>query len=377
MSVITRFHIENFKAFRDSTPIDITPFTLIVGPNGSGKTSILEAIELSFLHDHQSEIEIFYNTLKKINKKGKTIKVSISRKTKYLEITIDKENEEKINQYKNFAQTPKLTQERIEQLNQSTASIINNCFKRSPTNRHKKTTNFRSTLYHKKINLPCYDENEIPTLREDGYGLAAVIANMMTSEPERFVQLQDAVREVLPSIKRIRTRRAKVEREHIEILRVDDTALERPVKRELIGSELIFDTISGDNIPASDMSEGAMIVLALLTEILRPGGASLLLIDDLERGIHPGALHSFVAQLRALFKVREDLQIIATTHSPYLVSEFEREEILMTALDDEGYALCAPMTANDQWEKWKDIATTGEFWGLIGEEWIRELRKAR
>jgi AAA15 family ATPase/GTPase len=375
MSVITRFHIQNFKAFRDSTPIDITPFTLIVGPNGSGKTSILEALELTFLHDTKEKTELLDLVNKKTNKKSKNLNIKIYRKDKYINIELS------LNDYQNIQHTIEkikslqIPNEERKKLVFHFENFFNKSFQTNPSYKQKQTNSFKTSLYQRMLCHPCYDDNEIPSLREDGYGLASVISNMMTSDPDAFLQLQEAVRNVLPSIKRIRTRRAKVEESHIEILRVDGSALERPVKRELIGSELVFDTVSSDNIPASDMSEGAMIVLALLTEILRPGGASLLLIDDLERGIHPGALQSFVAQLRALFKVRPDLQIIATTHSPYLVTEFAREEILMTTLDDEGYALCAPMTANDQWDKWKDIAVTGEFWGIIGEDWIKELRK--
>lgn len=370
MSVITRFHIQNFKAFRDSTPIDITPFTLIVGPNGSGKTSILEAFEfiMSLNSFRKNKIP---KTSPRLNKKLHNQDLFIFMNDIKKDELMCRMNPSQIKKIEELIELEWLQHSKTNTPTHN-ENIASNLLKIKSL---ETITYISPNFSQKRLKIPCYDDNETPSLQEDGYGLASVIANMMTSDPDAFLQLQEAVRNVLPSIKRIRTRRAKVEESHIEILRVDGAALERPVKRELIGSELIFDTVSGDNIPASDMSEGAMIVLALLTEILRPGGASLLLIDDLERGIHPGALQNFVAQLRALFEVRPDLQIIATTHSPYLVTEFAREEILMTTLDDEGYALCAPMTANDQWDKWKDIAVTGEFWGIIGEDWIKELRK--
>ena len=41
--MITRVSIKNFKAIRDAS-VDLTPIHLLIGPNDSGKTSVLEAI---------------------------------------------------------------------------------------------------------------------------------------------------------------------------------------------------------------------------------------------------------------------------------------------------------------------------------------------
>jgi recombinational DNA repair ATPase RecF len=41
--MIKRFRVQNYKALRDVT-LDLTPLHLLIGPNDSGKTSILEAI---------------------------------------------------------------------------------------------------------------------------------------------------------------------------------------------------------------------------------------------------------------------------------------------------------------------------------------------
>ena len=41
--MITRFRVQNYKALRDVT-LDLTPVHVLIGPNDSGKTSILEAM---------------------------------------------------------------------------------------------------------------------------------------------------------------------------------------------------------------------------------------------------------------------------------------------------------------------------------------------
>ncbi len=43
--MITQFRLENFKAHRD-TILALGPFTVLVGDNASGKTSVLEALRL-------------------------------------------------------------------------------------------------------------------------------------------------------------------------------------------------------------------------------------------------------------------------------------------------------------------------------------------
>ena len=53
--MITRFHVENYKALKDVT-LELTTIHVLIGPNDSGKTSILEAVgALSRSADHPLE----------------------------------------------------------------------------------------------------------------------------------------------------------------------------------------------------------------------------------------------------------------------------------------------------------------------------------
>lgn len=45
-SMFTSIHLKNFKCYRDSGVIPLAPLTLIVGPNNSGKSSVLQALSL-------------------------------------------------------------------------------------------------------------------------------------------------------------------------------------------------------------------------------------------------------------------------------------------------------------------------------------------
>lgn len=43
---LNSFRIKNFKAIRDSKTIKLSPLTALIGNNGSGKSSIVEALEM-------------------------------------------------------------------------------------------------------------------------------------------------------------------------------------------------------------------------------------------------------------------------------------------------------------------------------------------
>jgi AAA15 family ATPase/GTPase len=46
---ISRCQIRNYKSFRASEPIDLTPgFNVVVGQNNAGKTAFIEALSLQF-----------------------------------------------------------------------------------------------------------------------------------------------------------------------------------------------------------------------------------------------------------------------------------------------------------------------------------------
>ena len=67
-----------------------------------------------------------------------------------------------------------------------------------------------------------------------------------------------------------------------------------------------------------------------------------------------------------------ELQIIATTHSPYMLDCMETNEVRMTVLGDDGATVCTALTKHPKFEKWKDEMTPGEMWSLFGEQWLVE-----
>ena len=75
-----------------------------------------------------------------------------------------------------------------------------------------------------------------------------------------------------------------------------------------------------------ELSDGAFKYVCLLAVLLRPLGGATICIDEPELGLHP-RLVSIVADL--LRAAAEDAQVIVTTHSPSLVSQFEPDQVIV------------------------------------------------
>ncbi len=122
--------------------------------------------------------------------------------------------------------------------------------------------------------------------------------------------------------------------------------------------------VAPDNVPEELIIEGA-------SELGPESIPSLLfLIDELERSLHPRALGELVRQLRELAE-RAGVQILATSHSPYLLDWLKPEEVRLTGFLEDGSSTIRELADHPEFDRWKDEMTPGEIWSTVGEEWIK------
>lgn len=218
---------------------------------------------------------------------------------------------------------------------------------------------------------PSYSEEETPRLAEDGYGLATVLSTLKLSSTERFRELEEAARRIVPSLKRIGFKRTRIEEHTQRALTVEGQKVLVSEKQILIGDELLLDFSDASDLPAHAASEGTLLVLGLLATLYGPTCPRLILIDDLERALHPKAQQDLVAGLRAAIEAAPDIQVIATTHSPYLVDALRPEEVVVLARDRDG-TVAAKRLRDHPKADLLEALTTGEFWSAEGEDWVTE-----
>lgn len=213
-------------------------------------------------------------------------------------------------------------------------------------------------------------EDETPRVGPDGSGLASALAWMKGAAEDEFAQLTSDLRQVVPGVKRIRTLRERITHRRMEKLDIDGQPIWRPVDESQIGDRFSIEFDDGSEVPADLLSEGTVLALGLLAKLREPGRPRLLLLDDLDRGLHLGAQVKLVHVLRELMRLDPELQVVCTTHSPYLLDLFEPAEIRVLALDSERRTHARPLTEHPEFGKWKFGTQTGELWAALGEDWV-------
>jgi len=161
-----------------------------------------------------------------------------------------------------------------------------------------------------------------PELRHDGFGLANVLDDLSDQEPERWDALNSELQQWLPEFDHITFERSS-------------------------GSHKIFQlrTAKGHfKYSASDLSQGTLFAVALLTLAYMKSPPAIVCLEEPEHGIHPRLLQNIrdamyrLAYPKEFGANRDAVQVIATTHSPYLLDLYKDhpEEVVIAHKDDQG-----------------------------------------
>jgi predicted ATPase len=216
-----------------------------------------------------------------------------------------------------------------------------------------------------------YSEAMIPQVKFDGSGLAPTLDYLRGEAPERFYSLQDMLQRIVPGVRKLGVRRAKVKINRQRLIEVDGKSISYEDNQEVAGQEVILDMNTGDRIPAHAISEGTMITLGLLTVLMSPNRPKLVLLDDIEQGLHPNAQRELVNVLKEIIQANQDLQIIFSTHSPYIVDELAPSQVHVLS-NSNGYTYSKRLDEHPDVEWAKQTLTTGEFWDAEGEDWVTD-----
>lgn len=212
---------------------------------------------------------------------------------------------------------------------------------------------------------------ESPRVERDGSGLPSVLAWLAGTQRKTLASIEAALAEVVPGAGTITTPNEDVESWFEEDVRIGDDFVRRRAKRIEVGSALNLEMFGGGSFPADLLSEGTVLVLALLTALHAPNCPRLVLLDDLDAALHPAAQSTLVSALRRVLTLKPDVQIVATTHSPYLLDSFEPEDVIVLRSDPEkGHARARSLADHPDALRMKGLLRTGELWSAIGDEWI-------
>ncbi|GJE81077.1 DNA replication and repair protein RecF [Methylorubrum thiocyanatum] len=114
------------------------------------------------------------------------------------------------------------------------------------------------------------------------------------------------------------------------------------------------------------MSDGFMRILALCAIPEFDENVSIVLLDEVEDGIEPHILPELIKFISGASKC----QFIMTSHSPYLVNFFDRDQVCFVARREDGQTIVAKSDEMDLFLKGADYFGVGEIWANASLETV-------
>ncbi len=364
--------LHNFKSHKSTElTFDNSRLYALVGKNSSGKTSVLQALHyLSRLADSPFQNIFQYE-------RSPQFITTIGEK--YMSVTTSGFWRYNIRQ--NWEASYSWSQENTNYWNptaswkmdeqENTLRGWDKSLSQSPDSIRK---SLRHTVHLKLVasNLakPAYSDQITPRVEFDGSGLAPTLDFLRDEAPEKFQELQEMLRRIVPGVREVGIRRAKVAVNRQRSIEVNGKFISYEETQEMTGQEVVLDMNTGERIPAHAISEGTMLTLGLLAVLMNPTQPNLVLLDDVEQGLHPKAQRELMTVFKEIIQSNKNLQIIFSTHSPYIVDELIPSQVYILNNTNSGFTISKRLDEHPDVEWAKQTLTTGEFWDAEGEDWV-------
>lgn len=385
------FRLKNFKAIRDSGDVKFSPLTVLIGDNGSGKSSLLEGLETYHdvvlqdvdsamgywrgfeyvVHppqDSTSEQETTFTTTKSME----FLLSGTARSRAYrTSMRINSDSAED----KPFIDEERLYFGRRKVLERNSRGEINTF-----------DTQEQSISVHseKSIVAPWIfvTDRESVIQRNIFMGLISLIDAIMGWQ---FLRLEPSLMGE-PKNQRGRANRIRLNLSGsniaeylLDIRRLDINAFEGIVETlqillpylsdilPTLTSELeravYLQMMEGEKkIPGWLLSQGTMRILALLALFRHPDPPPLIVIEELENGLDPRAIHLIVDEIQSVVESGRS-QIIVTTHSPYLLNLLPLWSIVLVERKDGEPTFSRPVDREDV-ENWSRRFAPGDLYTM-------------
>lgn len=342
--------IRNFKAIRDSGTIQLTPLTVFIGNNGSGKSSIIEALETlqCIVANGLDDAAAHWHGFEHIWHKGKapvmqageyrpderahkpTLVEGRECYTDPMEFDIagkSRRGATKAGMRVNVERTGDAVFIQQEYLHVGAMKLVRDSHGQPDP---KSTEKFRPVRSERSVldnylgeyfrawqflslnplamgsPVPMKRTDSPARLSHDGSNIAEYLKSMLNEDPVAFSGLVEALQFVLPYAEEMGPKMT--------------TELERQVYLGL--------REDGVELPGWLLSTGTLRIVSLLALLRHPSPPPLIMIEEVENGLDPSTIHLLVRELREATQEGRT-QVIITTHSPYLLDQLELSDIVV------------------------------------------------
>ncbi|MCW9679509.1 ATP-binding protein [Dolichospermum planctonicum UHCC 0167] len=337
--MLSKLNVQHYKSLFD-TEVDLEPLTVFIGPNGSGKSNICEALAvLSYflrrlidIKNNKQIITLFSDSLKSLSRNQQSIESKFWHgKQDYLSFTLSSLttiNTASEKAQKNLDISVRLNYpERKIQIENFDKSIDFICKTANPLREFLVSNQYSNSSFFQAIRevnvydfAPIYLSSKISSsvnMDRTGQGIANTLLDILLTNRDRFDELQYRLTQLVPHIKSIALPRGENQTFSIELV----------------------DRYSQHHIPASDISDGTLRILAFLTALYQENTPSIICFEELENGVHPWLLHKMMELLKIVSTegiTGKPVQVLITTHSPVLLNYVEPHQVRAVELDKEG-----------------------------------------
>jgi predicted ATPase len=330
--MIAAVHFKNFKALREAA-VRLEPFNLVIGPNGSGKTSLIQALlrlrtlsGLPVTHAHE---------LKGQQPGGPQIEFHFNPPFQSVRVTLGCNSDELVCNLLVVDHPPGLAGEG------QWAEL------------RTKLQGIRAYLFdHYAMAVPA-KRSEGAELASNAGNLAAVLAMRREQAPAAWKAFEEDFCRILPEFAGLDFRDAGDGR--VELV------------ARLTGVDA--------RVAADSLSQGTLYLLATLALAHAPVPPTVVCIEEADRGVHPRMLREVRDALYRLSypkdagMERAAVQVITTTHSPYLLDLFKDypEEVVLASKHENAATFMRLSERTDLLDLLKE-AHLGDLWysGILG-----------
>ncbi len=363
------FRLKNFKAVRDSGTVHFTPLTVLIGDNGSGKSSLVEGLRTyqhivtdglnkgmrtwrGFEHITNPPLDLADEEVlpKKINPieflvRWKTdsgsfrTQMRVNMSPGKRNICIEKESIQQGRRkvYERNRKGEVFSYKRILPITISNSrSVIQPwLLAMNPSTDLEEDTSSdvfieeESGFSWQFVTLNAYSMGQprlqqrtggLIRLEEDGSNIAEYLLDIRRRDQSAFDGIVETIQYVLPYAR--------------DLQPTLTSELERAVHLEMTEQDY--------RIKGWLLSTGTLRILALLALFRDPDPPPLIVIEEIENGLDPRTIHLIVEELRNLVESGRS-QVIVTTHSPYLLDLLPLWSIvLVERSEDKGPVFSRP-----------------------------------